>query len=499
MGPIGSLRDVISMLRRRIVPFALILAVGSLLALVNALSQPAVFEAATLIQLRNTGLAGDNPAAQAQRLQVIEQQLMRRDNVFALIQKHGLFADSPGMSDDDRLFAFRDSNRISLIDSAGGGAAGDGGREVSALLISSKAGNPQQAAQVANDLAASLMAQDREERTRGTQEALKFLNGESRRLSEELERIDSQIGEVKNANEESLPEAAEALRSEQAQLRELQLELDRQALELERDQLAAQVRAEEPDPDDADLTVASRLARLSSDLTRTKRLLPEGHPEITRIENEIASIRASGTALPVSQSGREVALIESQRSALEEQKQTIATRQQEIDSALERAPLVEQELAGFQRRQGQLVQQLSDVALQLAQAQSRQSLQDNRTQGNMVVLEEARAPSFALSSSRKRVLVLGVAVSLALAFAVIFLLEARRPVLRTAAAVERKLGVVPIAAVPQIQSAATRARQSVRYGIAVAILAVAAVAGTQIYLSREKGEDGETAVVTAQR
>ena len=47
--------------------------------------------------------------------------------------------------------------------------------------------------------------------------------------------------------------------------------------------------------------------------------------------------------------------------------------------------------------------------------------------------------------------------------------------------------------------AATRARQSVRYGIAVAILAVAAVAGTQIYLSREKGEDGETAVVTAQR
>ena len=201
----------------------------------------------------------------------------------------------------------------------------------------------------------------------------------------------------------------------------------------------------------------------------------------------------------MSQSGREVALIESQRSALEEQKQTIATRQQEIDSALERAPLVEQELAGFQRRQGQLVQQLSDVALQLAQAQSRQSLQDNRTQGNMVVLEEARAPSFALSSSRKRVLVLGVAVSLALAFAVIFLLEARRPVLRTAAAVERKLGVVPIAAVPQIQSAATRARQSVRYGIAVAILAVAAVAGTQIYLSREKGEDGETAVVTAQR
>ena len=106
------------------------------------------------------------------------------------------------------MFAFRDSNRISIIDSAGGGTTPGTGREVAALLISSKAGTPRQAAQVANDLAASLIAQDREERTRGTEEALTFLNGEAGRLSRQLARVDAQIGEVKNANEESLPEAA---------------------------------------------------------------------------------------------------------------------------------------------------------------------------------------------------------------------------------------------------------------------------------------------------
>ena len=99
MGPIGSFADLMSMLRRRIVPFAVILSLGMLAALVNALSQPAVFETSTLIQLRNTGLAGDDPAAQAQRLQVIEQQLMRRDNVLALIEKHELFKDESAMSD----------------------------------------------------------------------------------------------------------------------------------------------------------------------------------------------------------------------------------------------------------------------------------------------------------------------------------------------------------------------------------------------------------------
>ena len=79
-----------------------------------------------------------------------------------------------------------------------------------------------------------------------------------------------------------------------AQLRELQLELERQSLALERDQLDAQMRAEEPDSEDADTTVASRLARLSSELTQARRLLPDDHPEVRRIQNEIASIRSSG-------------------------------------------------------------------------------------------------------------------------------------------------------------------------------------------------------------
>lgn len=499
MGPIGSFADLMSMLRRRIVPFAVILSLGMLAALVNALSQPAVFETSTLIQLRNTGLAGDDPAAQAQRLQVIEQQLMRRDNVLALIEKHELFKDESAMSDDDKLFAFRDSNRISIIDSAGGGTTPGTGREVAALLISSKAGTPRQAAQVANDLAASLIAQDREERTRGTEEALTFLNGEAGRLSRQLARVDAQIGEVKNANEESLPEAAEALRSEMAQLRELQLELERQSLALERDQLDAQMRAEEPDSEDADTTVASRLARLSSELTQARRLLPDDHPEVRRIQNEIASIRSSGAVQTVSQLDREVALIESQRNALERQKRTIAARQEEIERALERAPLIEQELAGFQRQQAQLVQQLSDVALQLAQAQSRQSLQDNRTSGSMVVLEEARAPDYPLSSSRKRVMAMGAAGSFALALIAIFLMEARRPVLRTAAAVERKLGVVPIAAIPQLPSPARRVRQSSRYALAAVIFAASAALGVHLYLGSDEAEDvAATPAVAAQ-
>lgn len=482
MGPIQSVADVFSMLRRRIVPFTLVFSLGLLAALVYALSQPSVYEATALIQLRNTGLTGDDALSAARRVQVVEQQLMRRENVLALIEKHSLFADQPAMSDDDRLFAFREQNRIRVIDATG--AAPGTGTQVSAILITSQAGDPRQAAQVANDLAASLMAQDVEERTRTTQDLVAFLSSESRRLNDQLAQIDREIGDVKKANEEALPEATESLRSELAQLRELQLELDRQLLELEREQLAVELQTETERTDQADASLAARLSRLNSELAQSRRLLPPEHPEVRRIEAEIQALRDNPGPAGQSASSREVELIGSQRRAIDDQKQIISARQQEIVSALERTPLVEQELAGYARRQAQLVQQLSDVALQLARAQGQQSMQDRGVAASMIMLEEAQPPEYAMGSSRKRSLAMGGVLSLGAASLLAFLLELRNPVIRNALSMERRLGVVPIASVPLLPSPARRIRELARFGVALAIFVAAVAAGGYLYLDR---------------
>lgn len=486
MGPIQSLADLVSMLRRRIVPFALVLSLGLLAALAYALSQPPVYEATSLIQLRNSGLAGDDSQSAARRLQVIEQRLMRRENVLALIEKHGLFADQPAMSDDDRLFAFREMNSIRMIDATG---AGQGtGAQVSALLITSRAGNARQAAQVANDLAASLMAQDAEERTRTTGELASFLDSEARRLNDELAQIDRQIGDVKNANEEALPELAESLRTELTQLRELQLELDRQVLALERDHLEAEMRPEAEGTAQADLSVAARLSRLNAELARSRRVLPPDHPEVQRIEAEIQALRDNPEAAGEMLGNRETELIESQRAVIEEQKQVVSARQQEITSALERMPQVEQELAGLARRQAQLVQQLSEVSVQLAQAQAQQTRQETGAATGMIVLEDAQPPEYALASSRKRVLAMGGVLSLGAAFLLVFLMELRNPVMRNALAVERQLGVVPVAAVPLLPSSGMRARQARRFALALGIVLAALAAGGFLYVNRDQPE-----------
>lgn len=494
MGPIQSVADLISMLKRRIVPFSAVLSLGLLLALVNALSQPPVFEAASLIQLRNTGLGSDDAASAARRMQVIEQRLMRRENVLALVEKHGLYKNQPMMTDDDKLFAFRQQNRIQMIDATGSGQGN--GAQVSALLITSQAGSPEQAAQVANDLAASLMAQDAEERTRTTRDLVTFLGSESRRLNVELAALDKKIGEVKNANEEALPEAAEALRSELAQLRELQLTLDRQMLELERDQFVTETR---PGPDgavQADTTLAARLSRLNSELAQSRRLLSANHPEVRRIEAEIRALRENPDAASKTATEREVELISSQLRTVQEQKQVVAARQAEIEKSLERGPLVEQELAGLTRTQEQLVAQLSDVALELARAQSQQTIQDTNAAVGMVLLEEAQPPVYAMSSSRKRLLAMGGMASFGAALMLIFLMELKNPVMRNAGSMARRVGVMPIATVPLLPSAERTRTQMLRYGISVVMFMAALTIGAILYVNRD--QPGDEPTVTAQ-
>jgi uncharacterized protein involved in exopolysaccharide biosynthesis len=332
------------------------------------------------------------------------------------------------------------------------------------------------------------MAQDAKERTRIIEELVAFLDTEARQLNDQLAQIDRKIREVKNTNEEALPERAESLRSELVQLRELQLELDRQVLVLERDQLAAELRTETEGTEQADVSLAARLSRLNSELAQSRRVLPSDHPEVQRIEAEIQALRDNPAAAGDAIGNREAELIESQRRTLEEQKEVISARQQEILSAMERMPMVEQELAGLARNQAQLVQQLSGVALQLAQAQGQRSMRDTGAAAGMIILEDAQPPEYPMASSRKRSLAMGGVLSFGAALLLIFLLELRNPVMRNALAVERQLGVVPIAVVPLLPSAARRLQKTIRFGLALAIFLTAFAMGGYLFLNRDQPE-----------
>lgn len=499
MGPVGSLKDMLSLLMRHGAAFAAVLSAGVLATLSYALSLPAAYEATSVIQIQTGAIStGGDQLSPGRRLQLIEQRMMSRGSVLRLIAEHGLYSDLTELSDDQKVALFRANTSIQVIDSAGRSPTEADSAPISALIVTSRADTPDQAADVVNDMAVKLIDQDKEARFAANTAALEFLRGEQERLSRQLGDIDARIGAEKKDNEESLPETAESIRAEQAQLREILLDLEQRGLELEREQLGLELSTYATAGETINLTLSDRLRRLTGELAQARRVLPDDHPEIKRIQAEIQGLRMGDEADALSGADRQVALVIQQRDAVERQVAELKARQVEIAAALDAAPVIAQRLTTLGRRQSLLADQLALVALQVSQTESQRQLQENMQVGGMEVLEAAEPPRYPLSSSRKRVAAFGTAASLGAALLVAFLLELRLPVMRTAAQVERLLGVAPIAAVVGRGSAAQRRWRAANYLLMVLIFAATALTASQMIANRPTSGAEGTATVAGQ-
>ena len=167
MGQIQSIEELVSLLLRRRWLIILITLAGLLAAVIFAKSRPDIYETAAVIQIEGAQVAEPTAAgAQAQPdgggaaqiLQTIEQRLTTRDALGAMIERHNLFTDQPQLTNDEKLVALRSAVTFQAVDSAGGPAFGQG-RSISAIIISVRYGDPNTAAELANDFAQGILDQ----------------------------------------------------------------------------------------------------------------------------------------------------------------------------------------------------------------------------------------------------------------------------------------------------------------------------------------------------
>ena len=230
--PIGTF---LSMLRRRFALFALVSALGSAAALAYALSLPRLYEATAVIQIESpmigeNVLASREASAALQQLQRTEQRLMARDNLIAVIARHRLFADRPGMSLNEKVHALRLATRIEQVTNP----ALQWRPDVSptALTITLRLGDAEQVAAVTNDFVASVLEQNRARREERVRESLAFFASEEERVGSEIAALDAEIAAFKSRNAEALPDALGGKRAQLAALEESDLALERQLIDL---------------------------------------------------------------------------------------------------------------------------------------------------------------------------------------------------------------------------------------------------------------------------
>lgn len=517
------IHEVLRMLRRRAVPIAFTGVIGVLLAAFAAFTLPPRYQTSARILVESQQIPDELArstvtSSAGERLHLIEQRLMARDSIAALIDRLGLYADRPDMSLTKKIESVRASTQISIEQ-----LGLQGGRSSSSIAITVTYGDPDKAAAIANELVSAMLQQNLETRSEQTRQTLHFFDEERDRLSAEITRLDGEITAFKTVNEAVLPDSLEFRRDEMGRLLESSLEIDRRVLALEEQRGALQSGL-------ADDEVAARaispeetlLRQLETDLAQKKLRLAESHPEIQDLRGRIAAIGAivnqgagagrggNPAARPGSRPGaagsaaapgtapedgaagpadgaptsararavqRQIDLLASQIGLLEEQRRGLSDRRAAIEASLQVTPKIETALAEMTRRRDGLLEQYGTIIAKRVEAETGERLEASQQAERFEVIENALPPEGPVAPSRKKILVFGAAASFAAALGLAFVIEMLNPAIRSSVAFQRQLEMAPLAAIPYVRTRRERMRRGVALALAAVFVVTAVPAG----------------------
>ena len=232
MNQLGSIADIVNVLRRRLPLVALIVAVGCVLSVYFALQQPKIYETSALVQLEDAQIVDTRTGRTdaSHKLQLIEQRMMARDNLIEIIEDYDLFADTD-LSLGLKVARLREAARITAITDASQPWAPNS--NPTGMIITVTLNDPQQTADVANELLARIVDQGTSRQAAAARETLQFFQTEERRLSVAITDLEQEIAVFKQTNSDSLPAAVAAQRTQIATFVEADLDIEQQIIEIQ--------------------------------------------------------------------------------------------------------------------------------------------------------------------------------------------------------------------------------------------------------------------------
>jgi uncharacterized protein involved in exopolysaccharide biosynthesis len=212
----------IDILKRRIFYFLLPFGLISILGLYMAAIKKPSYLSEGKILVESQRIAPDlvRPivtATASERIQLIEQRILTKDNLLSVARKFGLFADLPRVP--ELMLA---SVQIRPIAQEGQPRQGT---STIAFTVGFEYGNPELAMRVASEFITLILDEDARSRTSRTAETVKLLTAEAKDIEDKLEATQSQLLEVARRPRDSVTEAPEKEKSQLAALAALKAEL----------------------------------------------------------------------------------------------------------------------------------------------------------------------------------------------------------------------------------------------------------------------------------
>ena len=425
---------------------------------------PATYQATAKILVESpqipTELAKSTvPTSASEQFQIIQQDVLSRDNLLALADRFGIYADEFETSPSDRLEDL--TRRVSIspaVVSSGNGPA------ATVYSISFKADRPKLAADIVNDLVAMILNKDVQLRTARATETVSFFTQETRTLDSQLRALDSKMLAFKNEHINALPDSVDFRRNQQSTLQERLLLLSQQEAGLRKRQ--ADLFARPLDVSAAALSPEEQsLQGLRQSLSQQQALFSEDSPTISALRSRIATLEAAmdapapAGAAPLSSRDIELADIEDRLGAIAQERALIQTAIADLTMSINQTPGNETALNSMQRDHQNLQAQYDAAIGRLAEASTGQQIERLLKGERLSLIESALPPQVRQGPKQNLLLLASVAAALLLAGAAIIAPELVNRRIRRPAELVSRLQIKPYITVPFIEQDTRRAKR----------------------------------------
>jgi len=486
---VRSLRDYVDILHRRWLYPTIIVPVGIFTAVLLAFTLPTLYRSSATILLEPSSIPADMVRTTVTSYADLQIDLVRRaalssSRLVALVKEVDPYPDQRALTPEDKAIMVADATWIERVDPI----TLEPLAESTAFSLHYDNPDPTIARAIAARLALLFLTYNREVRTAQAGETYEFLKSKSEELSATVEGLSGQIADFKkrypNAlpddqldNRDSLERTRRDLDSIESQAR---LAEQREAvLAVQLSQLSATLVGAVSD-------TRTDLATLRAELAAAQQRYSPDHPDIKRLRRAIETLLAQGAtnAAPAGsadnpeylQTAAELEAARRDVAALRSQAMRARAQIAGYEQRLRLAPNLEKEYLQLERDRDMAIGQLENARTMMRAAEMAQKLESEQRGERYTLIQRPRVPDSPVSPNRLGIILLGLVLSMAVAFGLVVVLDVVDPTVRTTFDIADLTDLPIVGTIPVMLSPADQQRRRLQLRMLAIAGGVATVA-----------------------
>lgn len=466
-----TIKDFLQIARRRkyfiVIPMLLLL-LGSVLL---ALLLPPVYrsEATILIEQQHIPIELVKSTVVSfadERIQQIQQKIMRIDNINKIIKKYSLYSEKVGQLSATEMAEFFAENVSVDVVSADVISQGRQSKATLAFDLTFDHKSAVIAQKVANELVTLFLAENTRSRTERARETSVFLNEEAGKYKQKIQEIEDKIAEYKDKYNDSLPELLPVTLASITRIESelLQLRLQEKMLSERKSNLRSQLAMTNSSVMSRGQAGGDRPVSLGGLKAEYRKLLAkysESHPDVKSVKRKIKNFDSSSNKGAGNSSGNIYNPIylqlQSELKIVNVEAGTIGSRRIKLNESLRRLQENVSKTNQVERGYTELERDLesnrvkyTELNAKYMDAKLAQTLEEEQKAEKFSILEPPRVPTKPEKPNRVKIIFMGLVLSIFGGLGIGYFVEMMDGGIRGQAVLKNITGFEPLVVIPYI-------------------------------------------------